>query len=426
MRTPRALSRGFRGLAGGEGREFAVLASSTVLYQAARFAFMLVAARVLAPADFSTWALVITLLVYAPSLLFGISNGLGRELPILIGQTLEAEALRATRAAWGATVIAASAVILVAVIVAVLASPLAAPALITGALGAASIVLATQQFNLRSRLRFGASGAQLAAFGVVAGVAAVWLVVLADPGLETVGLAYGAAFVAAVVIGLVVDRPARLQVDTNEMRRLAAIGFPIMLTGLAFSLFVTLDRWVAVGFLGPDRAAPYALASLVSAAMLVIPTVISQQTYPRMAMARGQGASTGELRTMASRQGRMAALLAAPIALAIGLFAWVGVPVLLPAYADAVGVVIVLALGLLVMVSLTGYGNFLNVAGGRWRYLAAQSAGVVIGIVSMVIGAITAGLIGIAVGMAVSQVLYGLLLRAAAYRTELSDEPVSR
>jgi len=419
-------ARGSRDARRARAREFGLFTASTVVYQAARFLFSVAAARSLVPEDFSAWALVIALLVYSPSVLLGITNGMSRELPILMGRGNGEAADRTVAAAWTATIAAVT--IILAGSVGVASGPGAASSsLLFGILASGTIVFGTQQFILRSRLRFDAASAQQATFGGLALVAAALLATNGDANFATAAVLYGAPMMAAVLLGVVLAPPPTApRLDLMEMRRLAGIGFPIMLAGLVFSLFVTLDRWMAITLFGPGRAAPYALASLVAAAMLVIPTVVSQQTYPRMAIARGRGAPAAELRGMARHQGLVAVGLVAPVAIVIILFAWLGLPVVLPRYVAATPPIVVLCLGFVVLGYLTGYGNYLNVAGGQWRYLMAQLVGVACAIGLMFVGGRLFGLLGIALGMAVSHVIYGVVLRVQALRTELvSDDPVA-
>ncbi len=91
-------------------REFTLFTASTLIYQAARFSFSLAAARALTADDFTAWALVVAILIYAPSLLMGVTNGMARQLPLLIGSGDERAAERSAQAAWSATAAAAAAI----------------------------------------------------------------------------------------------------------------------------------------------------------------------------------------------------------------------------------------------------------------------------------------------------------------------------
>ena len=394
-----------------------MLTTSTVIYQGARFAFSLAAARALEPADFTSWVLVISVLVYAPSLLLGVSNGLSRELPILIASGRSSDADRGIAATWFATLAAVAAVLLAALMVVLLAPSAASLGVAMALLVPATIVVGIQQFILRSTLRFGAAAAQQALFGVLMAVSTLILWVGIADDLVGAALLYAAPTVIAMGAGMFGTAPRQWGGwTTQDLTRLASIGFPIMVAGLVFSIFVTLDRWMAITLLGLVDAAPYALASLIATAMLVIPGVVSQQTYPRMAMALGHGAGRAELLSMARRQGLVAAAVVAPIALGLVLFSVMAIPILLPDYEAARAAVVILSIGYVLLALLTGYGNYLNVMGGQWRYLAAQLAAATVSVLLMVVGGSLLGITGIALGMAGSHLVYGLLLSRTAYR----------
>jgi O-antigen/teichoic acid export membrane protein len=408
---------------GPRAREFGLFASSTVLYQGARFAFSIAAARALPPAAFSSWALVVALLVYAPSVLLGVVNGMARQLPMLAGRGDDAGARRATMAAWTATAVGVVAVLVAAVVFAIAWRQHAELVIAIGLVAAGTVIYGTQQFVFRSMLRFTAASLQQALFGLTVLGSAGLLSSADGVDLTLVSVAYGAGVLVSVGAGALIARPEiPPRADIAELRYLMKIGFPIMLAGLAFSVFITSDRWMAVAVLGATGAAPYALASLVASATLVIPSVVSQQTYPRMALARGQAASAEQLLQMARHQGLLAAGLVAPVAVAIAGAAWLGIPVVLPEYLAARVPIVILSGGLVVLGFLTGYGNYLNVVGGQWRYLAVQLFGVVSAVLLMLIGGHWLGMLGIAGGMSGGYVVYGTALRAVATRTRVTDE----
>lgn len=426
MKDPVVTGLAERGSVGFGAREIGVFGASTIAYQGARFLFSIAAATVLTPADFSGWAMALALLVYAPALLFGINNGMAREVPVAIGASRPEAADRTVGVTSALTGLVVALVMASALLIAALAPGWSVNITAVAVLVSGTIVYGVQQFILRSRLRFGAASLQQGTFGVLMVAAAIFLASQGTADFAAAATLYGGPLVAAIIVGFVVDRkPVSLRLDIDEARRLASVGLPIMLAGLVFSLLVTLDRWIAVNLLGPEQAAPYALASLMAAAMLVAPTVVSQQTYPRMAIARGRGAGTVELLAMARTQGVLAAALLAPVAVALSGFAMLGVPLLLPHYEAAIPSVVLLTLGFIVLGYLTGYGNYLNVVGAQWRYLGAQLAGVVLAFLLTLAGGMAFGLSGIAAGMALSHIAYGALLRAVATRTGISlDRPV--
>lgn len=402
-------------------REVGVFGASTIVYQGSRFLFSIAAASVLAPADFSGWGMMLALLVYAPALMFGVNNGMAREVPVAIGANHLEVADRAVGVTWAVAGLAV-ALVMAAALLASAVAPLPSVNVIAAAvLVSGTIVYGVQQFILRSRLRFVAASVQQGALGLLMLSATTFLASLGTADFVAVAALYGVPLATAVIVGFGLDRKlVSVRLVADEGWRLASVGFPIMLAGLVFSLLVTLDRWLAVSLLGPEEAAPYALASLMAAAMLVAPTVVSQQTYPRMAIARGRGAGSVELLAMARTQGLLAAGLVAPVAAALCGIAIFGVPLLLPQYEAAVPSVVLLTSGFVVLAYLTGYGNYLNVVGAQWRYLGSQLAGVAVALVLAWAGGVAFGLSGIAAGMALGHIAYGGLLRSVATRTDIS------
>ena len=402
----------------GRARELGLLAASTAIYQSARFFFSLAAAAVLSSDDFSLWALTLALLAYAPAVLLGTNNGMARELPIAIGANRHESADRAVATTWLVTGVALLILMASALAVAAIRPSIGGVAVAVGVLACGTIVFGVQQFVLRSRLRFGAAGVQQALLGLLLVGSAAYLMAGSAAPFFVAAALYGGPLAIAVVIGFAMERAnPRGGVDSRQVRRLVSSGFPIMLSGLVFSAFVTLDRWIAVALLGADEAAPYQLASLLAAAMLVIPSVVSQHTYPRMAIARGSGAGDAALFRLARNQGLLAAGLVTPVAVALAVFSLVAIPALLPQYAAAVPSVILLSGGFVVLAFLTGYGNYLNVVGAQWRYLAAQLSGATAAVALMLVGGLALGLSGIAAGMAAGHVIYGMVLWQVASRT---------
>ena len=225
--------------------ELSGFAASTILYQAARFLFSLAAARALSPSDLTIWALVVALLAYAPAMLLGVNNGLSRELPILIGRGAESAAQRVTAATWSATTLAVAVIAGAAGIAAALAPPVRLEALLIGGVIGATIVFGVQQFVMRSRLRFGAASLHLGVFGAGALLSTAGLALWPDADLGTALALYLVPLAVGTVLGAVLEPPVSRGIDAPEIRRLAGVGFPIMLAGLVFSLFVTMDRWLA-------------------------------------------------------------------------------------------------------------------------------------------------------------------------------------
>ena len=395
-------------------REFTVFAASVATLQGARFLYSLAVASVVSLSDFALWALLAALITYAPALMLGVVNGMAREVPILLGASRGEEATTDEVATWwsGVAAILIIAVVGVIGVAAQLVEP--APAAAVAFALAAAVLFQIQQFVFRSRLAFGSASLQQGIMGVGLLVMSVALITVGAATFVVAATWYATVQAVAVAAGLLLSRPAAGRFSPGAVRRLVAIGFPIMLVGVLFSVFITADRWVATTVLGPAGAAPYALASVIGSALLVLPSVISQHTYPRMAVMLGQSNDPGRAFEMASRQNRFALLATIPVAAIVALGAVALIPPLFPEYSGAVAPTIVLCAGLVALSAFSGYGNFLNVMDEQWTYLRVQAVSLAGALVAMVVGALALGLIGIGLGAAGAYLVYGILLARAA------------
>jgi O-antigen/teichoic acid export membrane protein len=393
--------------------EFGFFTLSVAVFQGSRFLLSFVVAAKLNPAEFAVWVLALTLFGYSPTLLLGTMNGMNRLVPLLVGggRTMEADA--ADQTAWTTVYAVLAALVVTSVIAAILWG--ATGALITAAAGL-TILYQAHQFTLRSRLRFNIASTHQTVIGLA--MVLITGVIAAEQrwSVEAIIGLYCIAMLLGAIFGFVRQRRFRLRLDPSLLRELLSVGFPIMLVGLAFSLLTTADRWIATAVLGLQASAPYGLASLAASAGLLIPTIVSQQMYPRMARSFGMHADGSRLLRLARMQGIAATLLTLPATLLISAMMILVVPKVLPAYESATLPTVILSLGMLVIGFFTGYGNLLTIVGAQWRLLRIQVAAVVIGLVAMASGALALGMGGLASGLVLAFVVYGVTVRRHAIK----------
>lgn len=393
--------------------EFGFLLSSLGLLQGARFGFSIVVATSVSFQAFTQWGLMLALLTYAPTLLLGSGNGMNRLVPLLRGRGDLAAADAAERAAWAIALV-------VVIILGVLTGVLAAVGYPLGSMVTLLMALAClyqlQQFSLRSHMRFGAASLQQGAFGSAIAAAGLVLVLANEEALLSVTVAYAGAHLVAVLIGATLAPPRVGPLTVSQVRYVVTEGAPIMLAGLFFGLLVTMDRWVIAVTLEASDSGPYTLASLVSAVILLLPMVVGQQTYPRMARQFGRDGDVAGILSIATTQNRYAALATLVPTALVGVVGPATIPLFLPEYSKAVLPLIILGTAWLVYSTATGWANFLIVVGRQRRYLAIQAGVVSAALPLLFAGAALAGLVGIAVGVLAAMSLYAVLLGSAARR----------
>jgi O-antigen/teichoic acid export membrane protein len=173
--------------------------------------------------------------------------------------------------------------------------------------------------------------------------------------------------------------------------------------GLIFAVLTTVDRWMTLLLLGAGALGQYTVAALLASGMLLLAQVVSQQFYPRMAMAYGRPVSGRELLRMAVRQSEVVFALLAPVVVVIALVGPWAISIWLGNYAAGIPALLTLLAAYLVLLCGTGFWNLLIVVGRANLYAACQAAAILVQVLaSFVFIRLGWGLMGIAMAAAAS------------------------
>ena len=397
------------------GSSVGAFAAGTLVYQVGRLALSLVAARMLGPEVFGDWVLIMLLVVYLNATGLGVTNGAGREIPYLTGADRGPEATRVADVA--------SAVTLLSGLAAGFAAAGLAALLLGGHLDGTSLVLVAvaaalqhpfllEQVLFRSWFAFRQAALQLSVLGIVVLASGLALVGYGVDGLLISQIVtYGVAITLGVKFLPYVPRP-RWQMQI--VRPLVSVGFPIMLAGLMYGLLTTLDRWLVATFLERADVGYYGLVGIVLSGLLLVPQLLAQQFYPRMAFIYGKGSSRVELLALARLQGLIAGAAVAVVAVSIAVLALVAVPIALPDYRPSLMPLAIALVGVVAYAFGSGFGNLLNTVGAHRRFLGIQTVALLVN-VGLAAGllALGFGLEAVAVASTVGMALYSMML----YRT---------
>jgi O-antigen/teichoic acid export membrane protein len=352
-------------------------------------------------------------LLYGVLVTLGVPSGMNREVPMLKGKGREDLAhLAANVALWFVLVtslIGAFATVLIlssGLITKVSTSSLVA----MGGLFLTWSVYQYFQMRLRSTIRFRQMTIQQFVF---AGLLPLVVLPMTN-SFKLIGFISGQAFVAFLAI-LVICRISTFQIefqfDWSILRRLITIGFPIMSAGLLFALLTSIDRWVILRYNGVEALGQYTLAILSVSILSLLPAVISQQLYPRMAFLYG---STGEKRSLLPivlRQSLASTGVTLPLIAAAFLLMPFLVETFLPDYAAGIRAARIVLVGLAFLPLAGGFGNYLNTVGRQVIYLAIISAAILLNLVLDIIFVKNGmGINGAAMGAAITYFIYSLVL----------------
>jgi O-antigen/teichoic acid export membrane protein len=332
-----------------------------------RIAVSALVAHGVPPTEYGRWALLETVLLYAPLLGGGIINGLRRELPHAADQEEGTRFLGAALYLGLFLTLLGSSAVLLAV-----AGGLSTLALATLL---AAFTQHSQQvlFGMhRARLHFEQVGSWQAAGALASTVFAGLLTTRL--GVLTLPLALSAGHLCAIGLGVMApDAPRPAWPLTSDCRRLIRVGLPIAASGLLFTFWITLDRWMVGRTLGLPALGTYFPALLTSTVLGFARTLVSERYYPEIVHAHVRGLDGRSAAAVARVENLATMALVAPLAVTGIVLMPFLVPKLFPAYEAGVPAAQLVACGHLVLAMSAGAGDFLNATGQARRYLVAQA-----------------------------------------------------
>ncbi len=390
----------------------AAFAAGTIVYQAGRLALTLIAAAVLGPENFGDWVLISLLIVYVSATGLGVTNGAGREIPFLAGGGRTRDAKDVADAASAATIVSGAAAAALSVLLAALILEGRLDGLVLLLLAVAAALqhpFLLEQVLYRSWFAFQAAATQLIVLGLVVLVTGVALVAYGIPGLlVSQVLTYGAAVGLGIRLLPYTPRP---RWNPVILRALISVGFPIMVAGLLYGLLTTIDRWLVATFMDRAAVGHYGLVGIVTSGLLLIPQMLAQHFYPRMAFAHGGGSTHAELVQLARSQGIVAGLAVGGLAIGTAVIAYAVVPIALPAYVASLLPLALALVGVVAYAFGSGYGNVLNTVGAHRRFLTIQAVALLgtVGLATVLLAA-GWGLEGVAFASTVGLSLCSIML----------------
>lgn len=397
-------------------RELAGFGSTTVIDQAARLVSTLVVAAALGPVAMGVWYLLNLVLQYGGMVHLGALNGMNREIPGALARNDPEEAQRVRGVALGFVLASyvVALVVLGGVLVPLRVVPSGPLAWLMAGLLAAQQLWSFASMHLKAQTKFLAA-ARLQLISALTFPLATIPLALAW-GLE--GFVAGQIAVYAILSAIAVLRSPGLfrpRFNVPETVRLIRIGFPIMLVGISYALFATVDRWVIQAHLGAEALGHYSLAIMALGAVSLLPQVVAQQVYPRMAMAWSREPTWSSLEPLMARQRWTALALSVPAVVVILAIAPWGIRTFLPAYVPGIPALLVsMAIPLVRVVGL-GYGNAFNVVGLQHWYLIAIGTAAIANLLTSLLLVGTLGLSGVAIGtVAGFGVFAGVMMLAGA------------
>jgi len=407
-----------------------VVGGATTVCHVLGAATSLLLRMLLDPAQMGIWQALKLLLSYANYANLGISKGATRDFTIALGSGDTSRAKRGLDLAF--TVNTLTSLVYAAVLVGagawiglsgggVWAGAWGAGLAVAGLLAVLSryvtfhvtILRARQNFKTTSQLSILEAGLTLAACGLATWQWGLWGLYV---GTLTVLLA-GLAFVwrrRAVTLAWAWDQ--------GEIRRLVAIGGPILLAGTVSSLFRSLDKLMILGYLS-DREYQlgcYSATLMVTVQLYGLGNMLAIVMGPRYGETYGRSGDRGEVARLAARATELcAAAMALPAALAIV----VAPPLLarlLPDYQIGLAPLVWLVPGVVALCATLPASQYLVAVNHQNRALAAVVTATALAAVGNHLALRGGhGLVGVAAATAIAYVAYWVLVVSISLWPEL-------
>ena len=365
------------------GKEFFLFSFSTICLQASRFIVAMIVARWVGPAKFGVWNSLQPLLAYGVIFFCGIPNGLNREIPFLMGKGATEDAQKLINFSVIFVLCVSSFIGITTILVSSLfevPDNFKLPIRFFGILFIPMNMYILFQFLLKSRIQFHAMSTQQLLFSFLYPICALACAFFG--GIS--GYILGQALASTIMV-LFIYRISTFQINITfswkSFKRLSRIGLPLMGAGLLFSLLTTVDRWVILAYLGVKDLGQYTVAILIFGVLSIVPIVISQQMYPRMAYRYGKTGSSFSLFPMIAKQSLSAFAATIPIIAIAYFFIPFFVSVFMPQYSYGILPARITLIGLLFIPLAGGVANFLNTIDKQLFYMLVQAVAVVVNFV---------------------------------------------
>ena len=400
-------------------REFLIFAAATIVLQASRFGVNLYSAKQLGPHVWSDWMVLNLALAYIGLFHLGLINAMNREVPFYRGREEEERVEEIESVTLGVVLLSGLSV----AVLFLLGSAVTGDGTVRGALAALAPLLAVSLFSiylqtsLKADQRFDRLSVQQLVF---AGVLPLLVVPLVRSFGLTGFIGGQAIAVAVVAAGMTLLWKFNLKprFDRREMVRLLRIGLPILGVGILYVLLTTADRFVIIALLGArPRLGYYSLAIMVVGIIGLIPMLVAQQTYPRMAESWGRNGRVEEVMAWVRRQVTMSVGITLPVVALVWLGAAPFVHRFLPGYVPGIEAMKIIVVGPLFLALAGGFGNLLNVLDRQVWYLAVQGGALLLNVgLNIILVKAGLGISGVALGTTITYALYGSVLVGVGLR----------
>lgn len=393
-------------------RDMSMQAGGLYFSAAAQAVRVLILASLLAPSELGTVALIALVLAYSQYCDLGIALAVGRQIPLSLGAGKDHEALAWRWYGLAAKLMGSVSFGLVLVVIVTAKWSELNPGVRFGLLTVAVVavlqgVIMALQVILAANQRFGRAAILLVTLGtanLTAGVAGA-----AVNGLRGVFIGQVIAYSATVVVGFVLA--GRIVASPLQRRRvwmLLKIGVPLAALIFAGYNLVNIDQVMVVSLLGREDLGIYALVLYGGSALYLLPSALAAVIGPRLLRKFGEFGTAESIYELTWRPVKILALAMPILIVALCVLGPLVIQHFLPAYSAAIAPLRIYSVGMFFLGLNLGVSTTLVAFNKHARNvpIMALSIGLNVAIDLAFVGLLHWGLMGIALGSALTYFVY--------------------
>lgn len=357
----------------------------TILSNIFNFLRTFIIARVLGPALFGNWNILMVIFTYGNYSHLGFLDGMNKYIPLLRGKADLKNAEHIKDVTFWIVVLATATFCLVLVILALTVKQVATvmPFNLGLLILVAVIVLAQLFAMLTSLLRIDKKFSLMAASPFLLSLFFLLAVLLLFRfydnklygALLSMALSYLLVNLYIMYKGRYAFRPIW---DFSAVKNIFWIGLPVIIIQITYGFFVSIDRWMIIGFIDQLHVGYYGLGITMSNFLFGAFSMVAFTTYPTMLEMFGRtgdhGASQKLIEQSSLALGYVLAVICPLCCFCIPFL----VAYFLPAYLPGIFSAVVLSLGAYFLSLTTIFGNYLVSVNKQWDVLKIQAVTIIL------------------------------------------------
>lgn len=364
---------------------------------------------------YGVWNLLVLVIYYGAYLHLGVFNIMQRDIPFCKGIGNKQKVEEITNVGLGVSLvipITAGLIIVAASEIFFSSAPLLRWTLKLMALYLClEMLFQYSQRHLKAHCKFDKVSIQLLLLSVIIPLVTIPLI----KSYALMGMILGQCISLLIVLTItiwLVPFNFNIEINPKKVFPLIKAGFPIMLLGIIYIFFNTVDRWVIVKFLNLEELGYYSLANKVFSSVMLLAYVIGDQLYPRMAEKYGETGNSVTLTPLIFKQIYMTMAVVIPMVVILYFLFPFLVESFLANYYPAISIINIFLVGLLFLSPALTFGSFLIVIGKHAYYLGIMVLSIFSNVVLSIffVKAMGLGIKGVALGTTGAYLVFSVML----------------